>query len=392
MKEAGHALALNSRALERASIDRNTADPRGEIAKDAAGEPTGILLEGSMNLGFAAVPAEVWGDGVAAARHASDQLLGLGVTTVANMSMLPAHVATFQAAYRQPQPPLVTTVMCPLVPTTGSRESCLQAVRSWQVVTGFGDHRLKLGALKIFVDGGITGRAAWFTRPYKGRPGYFGIPQVDEQTLHEVVALADRRGWQIHLHTCGDAAVERALGALEAAQRSNRSSGRRHILTPLYVVSAEQMARMRRLGVVVVLQPNFVHTLGEHLREALDDEQLREILPFRRFLDAGVAAAIGADGLPQNPLTAVWAAAVRSTVAGNVLAGGEAVSVREAVRAYTRGSAWALFEEERRGSLEPGRLADLIVLDRDIFARPLDELRAARVVLTIKHGEPIGDL
>src|SRR5262249_2894750 len=174
---------------------------------------------------------------------------------------------------------------------TEPSDHCMQFVRSWKVISGFGDRHLKLGALKIFTDGGITGRAAWFKEAYKGRPGYYGIPQVTRETLFAVVKEADKLGWQIHLHACGDAAAEMAIQALEAAQQENHTTGRRHILTHLYVLSPEMMVRMKRLGVVAVLQPNFAYSLGEHMREALNDNQLHGILPYKSLLQAGIPVA-----------------------------------------------------------------------------------------------------
>ena len=390
IKEAGHALVLNSYALKLANISRETPDPQGQILKDPeTGEPTGILLESGMNLALKHLPAPTVEEQLAAARNASDQLLRYGTTTVANMSVSGEDVRLFQRLYRQTPELLVSTVLCPLVPTTQPLATCLGFLQSWPVMSGFGNSDLQVGALKIFVDGGITGRAAWFKTPYKGRPDFYGIPQVEKETLFEVVRLADQLGWQLHLHTCGDAAAELALDALEAAQRQNQTKGRRHILTHLYVLSPEMMARMRRLGVVAVLQPNFVYSLGEHMREALIEEQLEHIIPFRSLLEAGVPVALSADGLPQNPMYGIYAAVARHTDQGNILGKAEGVSVMDALRAYTRTSAYALFGEKSWGSLEPGKMADLIVLDHDILAVPAEQIKDIQVLLTVKKGKVV---
>lgn len=392
VKDAGHAVVLNSAALRLAKIDKNTPDPRNEIVRDPkTGEITGVLLEGSMALGFAPIPPPTPDNRIAAIRHASDQLLHWGITTVANMSVEDEAIRDFQTLYRDAKDPLVSTVLCPLVPTTQPAERCVQFVREWKVVTGFGDERLKLGAFKIFTDGGITGRAAWFKQAYKGRPGYYGIPLVTKETLFATVKEADKLGWQIHLHACGDAAAELALQSLEAARQENHTTGRRHIMTHLYVLSPDMMKRMKSLGVVAVLQPDFAYSLGEHMREALNDDQLQDILPFRRLMDAGVPVAIGADGLPENPFYAIYAAVARVTEAGNRLAPQEGVSVMDALRAYTRGSAYALFEEHRRGAIEAGKIADLIVLDRDILTVPVEQIKDTQVLLTVKSGRVVFD-
>jgi predicted amidohydrolase YtcJ len=392
IKDAGHALVLNSRALELAQITAATPDPRGQIEKDpATGEPTGILLESAMGLATSRLPFASEEVTFAAMRRASDQLLAFGTTTASNMSLYPQTVRAYQRLYRTSAGPLVTTVMNPLVETASGADAAIAAIERWPVATGFGDQDLKLGALKIFVDGGITGRAAWWSAPYKDRPGYFGIPQVERDVLFAIAERADRLGWQLHLHACGDAAAELALEALEAAALKNGTRSRRHIITHLYLLSDDQIARLRRAEVVAVLQPNFVYSLGEHLRDALDPVALARIVPFRSLLDAGVRVALSADGLPQNPWIGIWAAVARRTEEGNLLAPSEAVTVMEALRAYTRGSAYALFEEDRRGSLEPGKVADLIVLDRDLRNTPVAELAGVEVLMTIKNGRVVFD-
>lgn len=265
-------------------------------------------------------------------------------------------------------------------------EPSVKFVESWEVTTGFGDERIKLGALKIFVDGGVTSRTAWFKKRYKDRPDYYGIPEVDKETVVETVRVADRLGWQFHFHTCGDAAVELVLDALEAAQKENHTSGPRHLLTHLYVLSQEQLRRIKRLGVIAVLQPNFVYALGEHMRVVLDEQQLRHLIPFRSLMAAGIPVALSEDGHPQEPLYGIYAAVARKTKTGYVLGAEEAVSVMDALRAYTRTSAYALFEEKRRGSLEPGKIADLIVLDQNILEVPSEEVKDAQVLITVKDG------
>lgn len=387
IKDGGHAVVLNSYALRLAGITKETPDLKGQIVRDPqTGVPTGALLKLASEVTSQLLPPPTKEERIQAAANASRQLLRMGTTTVVDASTDDEMFRVYQALYARGTEPLVSTVLSPHVPTE-SLEQSLQFVQGWQVTSGFGNDQLKLGALKIFVDGGVTNRTAWFKKPYKDRPDYYGIPEVDRKMLFETVRLADQLGWQLHFHTCGDAAVELVLDALEEAQKENQTSGRRHILTHLYVLSAKQIARMRRLGVVAVLQPNFVYALGEHMQAVLGEEQLEHLIPFRSLLQAGVPVALSADGHPQNPFYGIYVAAERKTEAGHVLGAAEAVDRLDALRAYTRTSAYALFEEGRRGSIEAGKLADLIVLDRDILTIPLEEIKDIQVLLTIKSGQ-----
>lgn len=387
MKDAGHALVLNSLGLARAGITKDTPDPRHEIVRDPkTGELTGALVESAMNLAYQALPPLTDEALLEAARGASDQLLRMGTTTVADASVTDDALRLLQKMHAQSDRPLVSTIVYPLVPATRSLEENLQFVRSHVLVTGFGNEDLKVGALKIFMDGGVTARAGWFKKAYKDRPGFYGIPQVERKTLFETVRLADKLGWQLHFHTCGDAAAELALDALEDAQKANHTTGRRHALTHLYTLSPDMIARMKRLGVIAVLQPNFIYTLGEHIRAALDDSLLEHYMPFKSLLEAGVPVALSADGHPQNPFYGLYGSVIRKTEEGNPLGWAEGVNVMDALRAYTRTSAYAVFEESRRGSIEPGKLADLIVLDRDILRIPPEKIKDIQVLLTVKHG------
>jgi predicted amidohydrolase YtcJ len=390
IKDGGHAVVLNSLALRLAGITKDTPDRKGQIVRDPkTGELTGAVLKLATAVASELLPLPTEDERIQAALNASAQLLRMGTTTVADASSTAETIPIFRAMYEHSQEPLVSTILDPVVPVGEGLDASLDFVRSWPVNTGFGDENIKLGSLKFFVDGGVTSRTAWFSRPYKGRPDYFGVAEVDKKTLFETVRVADRLGWQLHFHTCGDAAAELVLQALEAAQKENPSRERRHLMTHLYVLSQEQLERMRRLGVVAVLQPNFVYALGEHMRAVLAEEQLAHLIPFRGLLKAGVPVALSADGHPQEPLYGVYAAVVRETKTGHVLGPEEAVSVLEALRAYTRTSAYARFEEERRGSLEAGKLADLIVLDRDIRAVPAGEIKETQVLLTLKDGKVV---
>jgi predicted amidohydrolase YtcJ len=387
IKDGGHALVANSVALRAAGIDKNAPDPRKELVKDpVSGELTGAILESSMDLIYKHFPALSMEDRVGAAASASRQLLEMGTTTVADAAVNEKAFPVFQELVATRHEPLVSYVLMPEVPTAGSLQESQQFVRSWRLKTGFGDQRLKLGALKFFVDGGITAGSAWFTVPYKNRPGHYGIQRIDTKMLYELVRLGDELGWQLHFHTCGDAAAELVLDALEAAKKQNKTSGRRHVLTHLYYARPAMIRRMKELDVIVVLQPNFVYTLGEHMRAAMQDEQLEHYMPFKSLLAAGVPVALSADGHPQNPVYGIMGAVVRRTDQGNPLGESEAVTLMDALRAYTRTSAYSLYEEERRGSIEPGKLADLIVLDRDILAVPPKDIKDLKILLTLKEG------
>src|SRR3972149_332661 len=203
IKDGGHAVVLNSYALRLAGIPKDTPDPTGQTPREPqSGEPTGAVLKLATEVTSELLPRPTEEERIQAALNASGQLLRMGTTTVADASSTPETIRIFQAMYARGQEPLVSTILDPVVPVGKGLEESLEVVHSWAVQTGFGDERIKLGALKFFIDGGVTSRTAWFSQPYKDRPDYYGIPEVNRETLFEVGRLADRLGLQLHLHTC----------------------------------------------------------------------------------------------------------------------------------------------------------------------------------------------
>ncbi len=387
-KQGWHALLANSRALWRARITRETPDPPGgHIVRDPqTGEPTGLLEEAAMDLVIAVIPKRPT-DTIEGLRQTCTRLLKYGITTAYFSSELPETLRAYQQLYRPPRPAMVRAIIRPWLYTTGRTTADLLAqLEGWPVISGLGNEWLRIGELKIFVDGGITTQSALMWKAYKGRPGYFGVQSIDKETLNAVVKKAHRLGWQIHFHTCGDRAIDLALDALEAAQKAFPRKDARHSLTHTYVISPRAIERLARLNVAVVVQPNFIYTLGRRFAFSFEEERLRRVIPVKTLLDHGVRVVFSSDNIPIGPLQGLYGAVHRVSRDGRPIGPEEEITIEQAIRLYTIAGAYLAFDERRKGSIEVGKLADAVVIDRDLLTVPVEEIRRARVDMTIVGG------
>lgn len=388
-KEGWHALLANSEALRRAKIIKETPDPAGgRIIRDPeTGEPTGVLDEAAMDLALTVVPKKPT-DALEGLRQTCTKLLEYGITTAFFSNELADNLRAYSQLYRQPAPPMVRAIVRPWLYTTGrTTEELLSQLQYWPIVSGFGHDRLRIGELKIFVDGGITTQSALVSKAYQGRPDYFGVQSIETPTLNAVVRAAHQLGWQIHFHTTGDRAIDLALEALEAAQKEFPRPDARHSLTHTYLISPPALDRLARLDVAVVVQPNFIYTLGPRFAFSFEAERLHQVIPVRTMLQKGIRVIFSSDNIPLGPLPGLFSAVHRVSKDGQRLGPDQEISMEQAIRLYTIAGAYLAFEETRKGSIEVGKLADAVVMDRDLLTVPAEEIRRARVVMTILGGQ-----
>jgi predicted amidohydrolase YtcJ len=271
---------------------------------------------------------------------------------------------------------------------------------------GTGDEWLKVGPLKIVADGGILIGTSFMREPYGlgarqlyavDDPRYRGFLTLTPEQIASAIAIGHRHGWQMVAHVTGDAGVDVVLDAFEAAQKQQPSTDRRHTLIHGYFVHPESAARAARLGVLVDTQPAWYYKDADALSSGLGKDRLAHFIGLRSLRQAGVDVAINTDHMfgldrndamnPFNPFLTIYAATTRHTESGATVGAEEAVSRQEALRMMTSAAARFSFDENTRGSIEPGKFADFVVLDDDIVNCPAERLRSIRPDLTVIAGQ-----
>jgi predicted amidohydrolase YtcJ len=259
--------------------------------------------------------------------------------------------------------------------------------------TGWGDDRLKLGAIgeAPAVDGGFTGPTAWTSKDYKGQPGFRGQPFFkDRQDLQQLADSVARCGWQLGLHAIGDAAIDLAAEVYAAALQKYPHTDARWYLAHFTMTPTDAtLELMVKSKILAAAQPNFLYTLENRYVETLDGERLEHINPVGRPARKGIFIAFGSDNLPIDPRVGLYAAVTRKGMSGRVYGPDEAVSIQDAIRMYTLNSAYLSWDEHKKGSIEVGKLADLIILDRDPLTIAPEELLQMRVLTTIVGGKVV---
>jgi predicted amidohydrolase YtcJ len=382
-RTCGHALVANTLALSAAGIDRATPDPAGGwIDRDpATGEPTGLLREAAMQLIRRVVPQPSGDELEAAILDAAAVNLRHGVTSVWEPSVEPNHVEAYEALERSGRLPIRVTM---------AQKKVLRSGEDVAIPRGFRRERLSLVAVKLFQDGAIGSRTAALSSPYVGEPDNYGILQWPQPELDALVAEISGAGLQASIHAIGDEAIRSALQAIAGAVRAEPQHDHRHRIEHCGLPLGSLPRELGKLSVVPVLQPSFLHFHGDTYFENLGAERSERLYPVRTLLEACGVVAGSSDGpvVPNlNPLHGIRVAMTRSTATGRVLAAHEAISLEQGLRLYTRDAAFAAREEELKGTLAPGKVADLVVLGADLARLPSDELDAVEAELVLVGGK-----
>lgn len=355
-RAGGHSAVCSSAALALADIDASTPNPQGGvIERDAGGALNGIIRERQSLVGelVPATTAEALRPSHVANLRA---LLALGITSIIQAQDTIGHYAEWQAIYRERRDELPRAAVQLMWEGPA-------AMSQFGLKTGDGDEHLRVGAIKVFVDGGFTGPAAYTKRPYKGQDEYRGKLNLTEAELATIVSEAHRAGWQLGIHAIGDAAIELTVDTLVAALRAAPRTDHRHYLNHFTMMpSAATMDDMATNGIAITQQPNFTYTLEGRYVANLDGQRLETNNPLRTPVNHGIRLALSSDILPIGPMVGIYAATTRRGMSGRVFGAEEKLSRLEALRGYTIKGAWLTREESIKGTLEPGKLADLIVL------------------------------
>jgi predicted amidohydrolase YtcJ len=382
-----HTSLANTVALRLAGITRHTpSPPGGEIVKDpATGEPTGILKDTASELVLAKVPQPAFAEKIEAAeaslRHAAER----GVTSVNDMAD-PSSFEVYQELDRRGK---LTARVNVFIPVTE-----VETLARLKIKSPFGGARLKLAGLKGFVDGSLGSATAYFFEPYADAPAKAGLlhaHMVPEGVMEERILEADRAGLQVAIHAIGDRANSLLLDIFERTAAANGPRDRRWRIEHAQHLRPGDLARFGRLGVVASVQPYHLIDDGSWAERKIGPARVRTTYAFESLRRAGATLAFGSDWTvaPLDPVLGIYAAVTRRTLDGRHPDGwvpGEKVSVEEAVRAYTVNGAWAQFAEHEKGTIAAGKLADLVVLDRNVFTIPPEEIAGASIRLTVFDG------
>ncbi len=392
----GHAVLVNAVAMRLAGIDRATPDvPGGQIVRDADGNPTGMLNDQATGLVERIVPPPSIAELDAAMNAAMREAARHGVTSVQNLvdtPTMPETAMKLREFQKFARAGLLTV-----------RIYDSDALRDWKnlanvgVQAGFGDPLLRIGNLKGFADGSLGSATAWMDAPYSDQPGNSGIASgdlVDPVKMYANVQGADQAGLQISIHAIGDHAIHGVLDLIEKAEKQNGPADRRIRIEHVQHLRPADAARFAPLGVIASMQPYHAIDDGRFAQRHLGPERIRSSYAWRSLLDSGAVLAFGSDWpvAPLDPIMGIYAAATRRTLDGRNPRGWvseQRISVAEAVHAYTVGSAFAEHQENIKGSLEPGKLADLVVLSGDIFRMAPTQIEKVRVARTIFNGSVI---
>jgi hypothetical protein len=377
----GHDCFVNSRALELAKVTRDTPDPDGgRIERDpATKEPTGILREKAMDLVLKLIPPASREESRKAALWQLQEFAKAGLTSIHDADASMEDVKAYMDAHLAGELPIRVYLMVQFAE--------IERLDAWGMRTGFGNDRLRIGGTKLYTDGAIAGRTARISKPYVGRPDDYGILTVTQEELDRRVLKAHSEGWQIGIHANGDVAIEMVLASYEKAIKARPAADPRFRIEHCTLVNPEILRRMKALGVIPTPFCTYVY---QHCEKwpAYGEERLDWMFAMRSFLDAGIPATGSSDYIPGPfpPLLGMQSCVTRRGKDGKVWGARQKITVEEAIRCYTRHSAYASFDEGRKGSIEAGKLADLVVLGADPFVTDPEILSKIPVEGTMVGG------
>jgi predicted amidohydrolase YtcJ len=394
-------LLCNTGALNAADVGRHTPDPpadqlyAGRIERDGTGDPTGVFRDRAKRLILDAVPPETIEDDERSIRAACAAFNRFGITSVAEPGLFPEQMRAYQHV-RRAGDLTVRVSMCAAGWGFGAAEADEEVARRVDdigIYTGYGDAWLRMDTVKLLPDGGVGDRTALMFEPYANEPDNYGQFVIAEPDLFRHIAWCHEHGWSVDCHACGDRMIELVARAYAAAQDARPDDTIRHRIHHAYLPTATALELMREYRIPALATIPFVHSLGESFVTSLGEERAARVMPLRTYLDAGVPLALGSDApvTTYNPFVGIYSAVTRKTVYGRELGPEQRISRAEAIRLYTADSAWVTFEDASKGSLTPGKLADIAVLDRDILTVPDEELRDITCDMTVVDGRIVHD-
>ncbi len=384
VRACGHVSVANSKALEAAGIDASTPDPEGgTIDRDANGRPTGVLREEANKMARRAVPEPTVEEIREALLLAGQEYYSQGVTSAAEAGIRSADEMTaYTSLLNEGRLPLRSYLMMMI-------DERLDQLLDLGLRTGFGDDMLRIGPAKIFLDGSIGGRTARMSQPYEGEDDNLGLWMQDPQLMKEKLIEAHLAGFQCCAHAIGDAAINLLLSAFEEALEQAPRADHRHRIEHSSILRPDLLDRIQKIGAIPIPGTTFLHSFQKAYVANLGMDRIRYAYAMREFLNRGIVAAASTDApvVSTSAMIGIKTMMTRLSEEGDELYAEEKITLEEAVHAYTWAGAYASFEEHLKGTLEPGKVGDVVVLETDLRGVEPPEMGSVKVDATVMNGE-----
>jgi predicted amidohydrolase YtcJ len=407
--DGSYVWAANTMALNMSGITRETPNPPGgEVVKGPDGEPNGILRNAAQLLkGAEQSDNFTEEEQLDALAEMMKLYAAAGLTAVGDRAVTPEEAPLFEKLKAQGRLP-IRVVLTWRINASRPVDDLVREIRNSKWTTNLGDEWLKFGTFKVTLDGGQSVGTAYQRMPYgpfakqlygQTNPDSRGTLFVEPEKLYKIFSAARDKGWQLTAHSQGGGAVDTLLDVFERLDREKPIGPMRFHVMHGSFMSADAVARMKRMGVAADIQPGWLYFDVPALEKVFGYDKMRYFFPLRSYLDNGIHVAGGSDHMighdknkgvnPYNPFLNIWACVARRTRAGQNFYPQEKVTREEALRMYTSDAAWIQFAEKQRGSLEPGKFADLVVIDRDFLTCPEDQVKDIEPLMTMVNGKVI---
>lgn len=392
LSDTGHQCLVNSTALELAGINSHTPDPAGgKIDKTASGDPTGLLYETANLLATRVVPPYTVEELKAGFKCVLDQFAEWGITSTHDASGYNLAIRAYQQLLNEGLKKVRLNLMVSVYPKEPDGVNLNEALTNIGIESGFGNDWLKVMTLKIMGDGSGAGGTAGVYEPQNRGPKGLGLMMTDKAIIEQLVLKAHEAGIRCSIHSIGDRGIDNALDCIEKAQKMKPRPDMRHRLEHNSCCTPRQLKRIKELEVTPSSSIGYMYGIGDQYYENFGPERSRWLHPHRTMKEMGIIAG-GNNDCPvtfYGPFVQMYTAVTRKTSSGLLVGPEEAISLLDAIRVYTWNGAYLSKQEDRLGSIEPGKLADLVVIDRDILSLPPEELLETRVLMTIVDGKTV---
>lgn len=385
----GHIVSANSYALKLAGITKDTVSPDGGDITIEHGELNGVLKETASNL---VTDLDQYSDEeyIEGLKKAAKDYLSVGITSVHDLGGRDNHMMLLQKAARDPE--FHMRIYAAVVKLFENTPNAINTMLHAGILSGLGDEKFKIGPSKLFLDGTIGGRTAFMTEGYVEEENNKGISYLDQETLNAIMEKAHIAGNQLTAHAIGNGALKQMISCIDYVTSLDGRKDHRHRIEHAPLPDEEDMKKIKELGIVINLNPAFLYEHGEDYKENIGEERVHKMMPIKTLLEKGIMVCASSDSPyfhHYNPFLGMYELVNRKTKKGMFIGFDEKISIEDAIKIFTYNNAYASFEEHIKGSIEAGKLADLVVLDRSILNCPSESIKDIKVEMTIFDGKAV---